>query len=437
MRIKAIAGVVLLVWVLVNSAAAQSITLDDEPIMQMLAQVPQGAPTSYLTFSDRAAITQAYPEAQMPTALEAFFALDNDDQTPEARAQEIWWRIFIRYTSSMMAQSMTQADTLPTSLGLDFFQVQQELSFGQPPENTLYLAGNWDAESVRGALATRNYSLIDENAVAQLWCEEDCLTGSQVQMEARDPANPFGGNLGQNWPLLVAEGQLIGSRSEPLMRDYLSAANGDLPTLAQDPLWRAAVTAATQDGILLQAMALGGEDLRFLNEPLAGINLQTLSPEQIQRVAADLLEDYVSLPPFQLLMVADTVSEGQQVGKVILTYPVEADAQAAAAILPGRIAAYVSLVTQNAFTEMLADRNLMLPTVTVQSAEGVFTVVIDFSSPQLDAESVFALRFEDPLPEGYAAPGSAFALLAQSIFRQDIGWLSSAPRETLEALAGG
>jgi len=117
MRIKAIAGVVLLVWVLVNSAAAQSTTLDDQPIMQMLAQVPQGAPTSYLTFSDRAAIAQAYPEAQMPTALEAFFALDNDDQTPEARAQEIWWRIFIRYTSSMMAQSMTQADTLPHDAG--------------------------------------------------------------------------------------------------------------------------------------------------------------------------------------------------------------------------------------------------------------------------------------------------------------------------------
>jgi len=102
---------------------------------------------------------------------------------------------------------MTQADTLPTSLGLDFFQVQQELSFGQPPENTLYLAGSWDSESVRAALASRNYSLIDENTVAQLWCEEDCLTGSQVQMEARDPANPFGGNLGQNWPLLVRTGR--------------------------------------------------------------------------------------------------------------------------------------------------------------------------------------------------------------------------------------
>lgn len=437
MRIKAIAGVVLLVWVLVNSAAAQSTTLDDQPIMQMLAQVPQGAPASYLTFSDRAAIAQAYPEAQLPTTLEAFFALDNDDQTPEARAQEIWWRIFSRYSSSMMAQTLMQADTLPTSLGLDFFQVQQELSFGQPPENTLYLAGTWDVESVRAALATRNYSLIDENAGAQLWCEEDCLTGSQVQMEARDPGNPFGGNLGQNWPLLVAAGHLIGSRSEPLMRDYLSAANGDLPTLAQDPLWRAAVTAATQEGILLQAMALRGEDLRFLNEPLAGTNLQTLSPEQIQRLAADLLEDYVSLPPFQLLLLADTVSKGQQVGKVILTYVTEAEAQAAAEILPGRIGDYISLVTQTPLTNLLADRNLRPPTVAVQSAEGVFMVVIDFSAPQPDAETVLSLRFEDPLPEGYAAPGSAFALLAQGVFRQDLGWLSSVPREALEAMAGG
>jgi hypothetical protein len=437
MRIKAIVGAVLLAGVLVSSAAAQPNGLDDQPIMRMLAQVPQGTLTSHLTFSDRAAITQAYPEAQMPTELEAFFALDNDDLTPETRSLEIWWRVFSRYTSSMMAQSLMQADTLPTSLGLDFFQVQQELSFGQPPENTLYLAGTWDAESVRAALASRNYSLIDENAVAQLWCEEDCLTGSQVQMEARDPGNPFGGNLGQNWPLLVADGQLIGSRSEPLMRDYLSVANGDLPTLAQDSLWRAAVTAATQEGILLQAKALRGEDLRFLNEPLAGINVQTLSPEQIQRLAETILEDYVSLPPFQLLLLADTVSEGQQVGKVILTYAAEADARAATEILPGRMRAYVSLVTQTNFTEILTDRNLRPPTVTVQAAEGVFTVVIDFSSPQLDAESVLALRFEDPLPEGYAVPGSAFALLAQSIFRQDIGWLSSAPREALEALAGG
>ncbi len=437
MRIKAIVGAVLLAGVLVSSAAAQPTGLDDQPIMRMLAQVPQGALTSYLTFSDRAAITQAYPEAQMPTELEAFFALDNDDQTPETRSLEIWWRVFSRYTSSMMAQSLTQADTLPTSLGLDFFQVQQELSFGQPPENTLYLAGTWDSESVRAALATRNYSLIDENAVAQLWCEEDCLTGSQVQMEARDPGNPFGGNLGQNWPLLVGDGQLIGSRSEPLMRDYLSVANGELPTLAQDPLWRAAVTAATQKGILLQAMALRGDDLLFLSEPLAGINLQTLSPEQIQRLAETILEDYVSLPAFQILLLADTVSEGQQVGKVILTYATEADARAAAEILPGRIGAYISLVTQNNFTEMLTDRNLMPPSVAVQSAEGLFSVVIDFTAPQPDVETLLSLSFSDPLPEGYAAPGSAFSLLAQSVFRQDLGWLSSAPREALEALAGG
>ncbi len=436
MRVKPVLVIFTLVLLMAGGAAAQELPLDDQPFMQMLARVPQGVPTSYLTFSDRVAITQAYPNAQMPADWAAFNALNSDDLTDETRPLEIWWRVFFRYRTSMMAQSLMQAETLPDSLGIDFFQVQQELSFGQPPENTLYLAGTWDGEAVSAALTSRNYALIDENGVAQLWCEEDCLTGFEVQMDGRDPANPFGGNLGQNWPMLVSDGILIGNRSEPLVRAYLNTTEDDTPTLAQEPLWRAAVSAATQDSILLQATALSGDDLRFFGDPLSGLR-PMLSPEQLQRFAQDLLADYVSLPPFRLLLLADTVSQGEQLAKAVLVYQDEAAARAAADALPGRIAAYVSLATQQPFTDMLAERNIQQPTVDVLGAEGLYTVVIGFRAPQPDAETLLAIELGDPLPEGYTAPGIPFALLNDAVIRQDMGWLSTVPRDVLESLAGG
>jgi hypothetical protein len=436
MRFKMLLSALMMLLLIASSAAAQEITLDDQPFMQMLARVPQNAPTNYLFFNDRTAITQAYPEAQMPADWAAFNALDSDNLTDESRPLEIWWRVFFRFSSSSMAQNLMLAEMLPESLGIDFFQVQQELSFGQPPENTLYLAGTWDADSIRAALATRDYTLNDENDVAQLWCEEDCLTGPITQIDARDPSNPFGGDLGQNWPMLLTDDTLMGNRSEPLMRAFLSAANDEVATLAQNSLWRAAVSAATQQGILLQAAVFNGDDLSFFSNPLSGVS-PMLSPEELQSLAQERLEGYVNLPPFQLMLLADTVSQGEQVAKVVVVYQNEADARAAADALPGRIAAYVSLATPQPLSELLSERNINQPTVEVQPAEGVYTVVIDFSAPQPEVETLLSLEIGDPLPEGYAAPGIPFALLTQAMIRQDIGWLSTAPREVLEALAEG
>lgn len=436
MRFKMLLSALMMLLLIASSTAAQDVMLDDQPLMRMLARIPQTASIGYMLFSDRTAITQAYPEAQMPADWAAFNALDSDNLTDESRPLEIWWRVFLRFSSSSMVQNLMLAETLPESLGIDFFQVQQELSFGQPPENTLYLAGTWNSDSIRAALAARDYTLNDENDVSQLWCEEDCLTGPRTQFDARDPANPFGGDLGQNWPMLLTDGALIGNRSEPLMRAFLSVANDEVATLAQDSMWRAAVSAATHQGILLQVAVFNGDNLSFFSNPLSSVS-RMLSPEELRLLAQEMLEGYVNLPPFQLLLIADTVSQGEQVAKAVLVYQDEADARAAADVLPGRIAAYVSLATQQPLSELLSERNINQPTVEVQPAEGVYTVVIDFSAPQPEVETLLSLETGDPLPEGYAAPGIPFALLTQAVIRQDIGWLSTAPREVLEALAEG
>jgi hypothetical protein len=435
MRTKPLLLLAAFVLLLAGGVAAQEPSLDEQPLMQMLARVPQVVPASSLLFSDWVAITQAYPEAQLPPDWDTFAALDKDNLTDESRPLEIWWRIFLRYSSSTMGRFLSVAETLPESLGLDAFQIERELYLGMVPEDSLILTGSWEREAISTALATRNYGLVEEVAAAQLWCEDDCLTGSFMNVDGRDPANPFGGQLGQNWPMVVSDGLLIGNRSEPIIRDYMGAADGSLPTLAEDPLWRSAVTAALQDGILLQAAIYSGNDLATLGDPLAGLNQPTLSAAQLQQILQTRLEGYITLPPFQLLMIADTISQGEQVTKVVLVYSTETAAQTAADALPDRISRYESLVRQESFSELLTGRNINLPTAEVQGIEGLYATVLHFTAPQPDIETLLAFQPGDDLPEGYAEPGIAFNLLNSTILRGDIGWISTAPREALEAIA--
>lgn len=438
MRAKGLFCILVLLLLMAGGVAAQDAALDEQPIMQMLTRVPTGVSTSYLLFSDRLAISAAYPGAQMPPDWAAFEALDNDNLTDQTRPLAIWWQVFFQYRSSLSAQTLMLADSLPDSLGYDFFQVQQELSYGQPPENTLYLAGAFDPATITAALAARGYRPTLEAGTAATWClEGDCSTGMQMNPDARDPANPFGGNLGLSWPLLLGEGFLIGNRSEAAMQAHQQAVEGSAPTLAADAGWRAAVTAATAGGsILLQATALSGNDLFIFSEPFTGLDMSA-SPEQIQRFYQDLLEDYTNLPPFQLLFVADTVSAGQQVTKVILVYATEVDANLAAAVLPPRVAAYESMALRTSLLDLLAKRGIMPGTVEVQASEGLYTVTVNFTAPQPDIDTLLTLRPGDTPPEGYSPPGSGFAVFSQGIIRRDLGWLSTVPRETIEALAGG
>jgi len=67
-RLHVISLMVLLLTILSLSVAMAQNSVDEQPLLKMLAHVPDNATSrSEITFNDRKAIEAAYPPAKMPT----------------------------------------------------------------------------------------------------------------------------------------------------------------------------------------------------------------------------------------------------------------------------------------------------------------------------------------------------------------------------------
>jgi hypothetical protein len=419
----------------VVSIAAQD---NQQPLLTMLSRVPD-TPTSRseIFFNNRRAIEAAYPPARMPANWAEFMTLlqgisDDKDLFPPA----IWWRVWSRTVSSSQRFFM-ESETMPEVVGFDTFAIDQELNYGQPPENTLQLTGHFDLEAVRAAFSANGF-VKQGQAEAELWCgPEGCDSGSRTDFGAINPANLFGGDLGRKQPLLISDGALISSPDDQVINDHLALLEGRISSLADAPEYRAAVESVTADGILLQAYIWDGELLNRLSDPP---HLpESITPEQQRELLQRMLEDYETLPAYELLVFADTVTDIAQMAHVALVYSDMAMAQRAATILPVRIASYQSQWLRRPIVEVLKQRGVAEPQVQViKNAEtGKIVVLLSFATLKATPDQILALTPGSAEPPDVAAPGLIYRLMVNLALRMDLGWLSTLPRETLEQLANG
>ncbi|MCZ7539809.1 MAG: hypothetical protein M5U29_07865 [Anaerolineae bacterium] len=120
---------------------------------------------------------------------------------------------------------------------------------------------------------------------------------------------------------------LANARSWPLINGVIGAAQGELPSLADDPAYRALAGAiAAPDGLLIQALFFGGAALGAVPGDPASLG--------VTPPAADL----GPLPPYALAVLADRQEGNDQVHLIGLVYADAPTAQAAADVLAGRIA---------------------------------------------------------------------------------------------------
>lgn len=421
-----------------GNAVAQSTPLHEQPFMRMLARVPTSVPIIDLAFSDQLAITAAYPEAQLPSNWDDLDAVMQGEFTEATRPLAIWWRVFRNFRSSGIPNLLFFSEGERTTQDFDILRLHQELNYGLSSTWTLALTGNFDTNAIRDWWATRGYNMVEDGGEAALWCAEgDCNSGTQANIDQRDPGNPFGGEVGRTWPMLLGPDFMIGSEDEATMQAHLGIFTRGEPTLADDARIRAAVRVAVEESILLQAYIFKNELYDQFADPVFLVPGPRPTPEALRAFYQSLLEDYIDLPHFDLLVVADTVSGSQQHGKVVLVYSNESDAWAAADVLPTRLENYRSAKVDRSLVDLLADRNLTLPNVTLEPAEGLYTVVVDFIAPLPDLDILLTYNMDQERPAGYVAPGDAFFLLMENIFGRDAGWLSTVPRTTLETLASG
>ena len=434
-RLRFISLFMLIMTILSLSVTTAQDSLDDQPLLKMLANVPDNATSrSEIYFNDRKAVELAYPSATMPKDWAEFKASQDDKgKTDSFKPLNLWWRVWRNQQSSLMSRYMRLSDEMANVVGFDFFSIEQELNYGRPPQQTLQLSGQFDLIKVRIALGFQGYTQQDQSGV-EVWCGLDgCDSGAKQNLKNRNPANPFGGDLGRKWPLIVQANSLIGSPSLDNIQSVATVKSGS-PSLADAPEYRAAVDALTQNGVLMQAYFWDGDLLATMSslDPM----LISLKPEVRKRLFADMLKDYEALPMYKLLAFGDMANDTEMVGEAALVYSNEADADKAAGIIPKRIANYSSLVTQRPLADILADRGVIEPKAQVIASNGQYVVLISFAAPKTsDADILEITSAEEGGRVDIIPPGSMYQFLVGAVLQRDLGWLNTIPREVLEAAA--
>ncbi len=416
MNLQRFTGLLLVLALLLSTTL---IVAQDEssPLLEALALVPDDPPGD-LYFVDFAAVEQAYPAAQRPVDWADF-------EASSGAAYEVWWRTFWN-TMLPGLEFFQSAAEMPAAMGIDFFQIDRALIDLAPPQTVTYLFGDFNPATIGAALTAREFTQESVSGDVELWCGSvGCENSAQANMRERNLADFFGGDLGRLWGRLISPQFMIGANMFEDLQGVEQVVNGEQPSLADDALIQAAVAALSDQGTLLQAFIPSEIGLAALSD-LAAMLPPNLSPEQMRAIVERLLDtDFEALPPYKLVLFADVVSETEEIGSVVLVYAQTADAEAAARIIPTRIAAYQSLVTQRGFGDLLAERQVEVR-AEVLSGEFYTTVRLDFAAPIPPAE---ALTDDSPR-------GTMYPLLLRAFAQRDMGWLSTMSREAVEALAG-
>jgi hypothetical protein len=376
-------------------AGAQGVA--ESPLLRMLAKVPDTpAARAEILFSDRAAITAAYPPAQMPASFAAFDALMRGS-TSSFPALELWFNIFSGTSTDRMAMTLHLAEEMPALVGFDFFDVQHELTYGSPPQQGFQFGGTFDIESVRAALSSAGYAAVDADA-GELWCPESaCDAGSAVNFALRNPANPFGGDLGRRFPLIIAPDTLIASPDEALIQGHLAVAVGASPSLASAPAYSTAVALLAEGGVLMQAA---------IYPPAA---------------AAPNASGDTGLPPFTLFALGDVAAPDAQQTRVVLVYEDMRDAERAAELLP-------SLLNlpgghrERPWNALLADSHITeITSEAVLRDDGLPAVILTLSGRRGTPEQILGSE-----SAAFAEPGGGFRLVLNGLWMRDLSWLNTA-----------
>lgn len=384
----------------------------EPPVLKMLEAIPDipKARDSYVTYVDYRAVENARPGAAHPKTWAEWKAL-NDAKDPSAG---LWLAAFFGVASgpAQLVLYFNQMGNMRDLMGFDWFDIDQAAEYGEPPGQGRILAGNFDANKIDAAVSQRGYTRNDLNGFP-VWCgPEGCENGSKMDPKSIEQGEPFGGDLGRKWTLLLKSGYLVGSGDYQVIQTQADVFAGQQPSLADAAEYRTAAQAITQSGILIQAY--------FINPAMIG----TMSDSVCVRLTAarriqcldQARTQFVPIPAYSLLVLADAATETEQKATVTLVYDNEADTQTAIAVIQSRLTSYVSEAARRSIKDILADRGATFEATTFSSTDtGKFAVVITLRAPLATNE----------LKEGHFVSSSlVYHLLEDSFVHRDLGWLA-------------
>ena len=385
-----------------------------DAVLELLSFVPDtpavwdGAPV--ISYLDMAAMVDAAYAGLVPDS--AMGALPADDALRAMFRAQAGPQRYMQHLYLI-------ADEMPALLGIGMAEVHRGLDYGTPPRNGMVLGLDPAADrsaAVAAALEGRGFALREVSGVP-VWHRWD---DSEMRLDERNPADPFGGDLGQAARIVVTPGALAGSPLWSVTEAAAAAIAGETPALTGNPaVWTAvgAVTAPAGDlsqdpgdgGRLLQMMLLNPRDTMAVPPNL----LEMLESGVPAEDAAPVYGPDLALPPYLLVALADRRVGNRDQAVVALVYPDAGQAEAAAGRLSKRLFTFAPASAPEAWSNLLADRDAEITSGVVTDADsGLAAAVVRISA-------LAVTPAEDP-DEWNRLGGSEFRFLVNAVYRREL-----------------
>ena len=157
----------------------------------------------------------------------------------------------------------------------------------------------------------------------------------------------------------------------------------------------------------------------WLAADVAGLMLESGSPEAAKALLAELASTFVPIPPYELVAIVDGATATEQVVSIALVYDRAEDAAVAADVIPRRLDTMESLALRQPLSEVLASRSVSSVTsrVVTSSVGDRATALIELRAP---------LASDQPDPDsGRLTPSSLVdRMIMDMVLRRDALWLA-------------
>ncbi|MCU0465012.1 MAG: hypothetical protein MUF38_10645 [Anaerolineae bacterium] len=297
-----------------------------------------------------------------------------------------------------LREAFTVLDEMPAAVGVDMFDIDYALEFGQLPPIGIVLGGQFDIEAITEAHAERDYAAepVDDTDVVLLCGPDGCDSGFDSAMSRINRANPFGGALGRNAPLFVSDSLLLNSIDLGVLTAMQSAQTGEIASLDEDEV----VTEIA--------------NLIYTRPYVRAVIL--LDPKSLGAGDPDVTPEPVVLPPMPasgIIALAQTADETNAYGEIIMTFASAEEAETAAAALTERLAPGIVIIP--------SDDNTPLRDSIDEAGELTIEAISD------DATSLHTVRITITTPRAFDDPwamGDGFTVWARTLIGRGMTFLN-------------
>lgn len=406
LMIKKLCLLLCFIGLLIPSVTAQDNVDDLFTLLNAVPDLPE-VRESFITFVDYRNVELARPGAPF---LNSFADLDS---LPDPFGA-IYMAAFRGITSGpdFVSNLFRASEEWEATVGFDFIDIDRALAFGTPPTDAVVLNGDFDLEAIADAHTARNYTS-DSLGEMTIWCggEVGCDGGNEVDLEKRNLANPFGGDLGREKPFIISATMIASTASEQGLILVEDAIADNIDSLADNPIFSASITPIAPENIVIQGA--------FIHPSEVILDTASFVMDGDAEAIEALMEESAKLPPYQLVSIIDTATDEEQVVYVILVYRDEEDAQTAVDIVPDRLNTMESFAVRRPMLELLTDRGIedVLTEVVIDDENNRALAVFEFRAPLADNE-------EGDL--GLVQSSIVYRLFINMVYQRDLAWIATA-----------